>query len=604
MVAVAVVACVFVVISRSGSSSVARKAALREAALIAAALVALVVQAAVWPTSTKNKTPSRPAKESFVSAANPAVPAPSSAAPKPAVTVPAVAAPAVAVPAVTAPAVAMTKPAVPAAVALPAAAAAATAAAVSKPAAPAASVGPEVPSSDVTPENLGQLPSGTTTYVTALNPLSYGSPQTSGRTWRNVASTPTAGATGDHDFHFRTTPSVSRPGGFVLGANTIAGPQSHMLGLDGDAAITAFMVFQPTGPAPTCLAPMFQIFANTTGGNGLTLSTNDKEVLHLVVGSSMAMPCKVYQFNAAHRYLVAATKDRTAYRVSLVDLDAGSFELNTLLQGSKEHPERVPLANVDMAINSDGKWNASLIAFGLVSRALGDGDLAALHGHFVATLREYNPEYRRLRVLTEAATKARSCPFDATTCGACGRVADWSASSGALFASGGASCLKSIHEYCVAHPSESRCSCWNTSNPEYAGSCAPYRTLFADAGKPAKAAVPPPPPSAPKTPAPPAGELSPASIDAITRLIKAASATAAPSSCGRCGGVVRSGERHECPHQEHHRSCDRCGSAIKPGEKHECRKNGRRDGHDDDDDGKPGFWSWLFGGGWLTAEST
>ena len=566
LAAVAVVACVFVVIARSGGTpSASRSRALREAALVSLALVALVVQSSVWPSTGGNRARPLARKESF------ALESPEEAPPEEA----------------------------------PPEEASLTAVA---PPPPPPARADALPSLDVIPELLTRLPSGVTTYATALNPLSYGTQQSSGRTWRNVAPASPATAscgTSDRDFHFRTTPAVSRPSGFALGENVLSGPQSHLLGLDGDQAMTVFLVFQLTGPSPTDPTTLFQLFANTSGGNGLSMSMSTSGKMLLQVGSAMPMECNESEvkLDASHRYLLAATKDRSAYRVSLVDLDAKGFSLHTLLHGVIDKPERVSLANVDMSINKEGRWNASLVAFGLVNRSLGDADFASLYEHYVATLREYDAEYQRLRKLTEAAEKAKSCPFDAATCTACGGVKDWSAASGSLFASGGITCLTSIHRYCSAHPGEARCSCWDTSNPEYAGNCAPYRALFSEAGRPKVVVVPPPvvaPPSC-APPPPPPSELSPASIDAITRLIKATAPQT--SSCGRCGHSIGAGEKHECEvdnEKKKKSGCGKCGRKVEKGEKHECvqhvKKHDDQDRDSEDGEVKLGFWAWLFGG--------
>jgi hypothetical protein len=413
-----------------------------------------------------------------------------------------------------------------------------------------------------------------------------------------AGGTPTCPAppSAGRDFLFRTTPALSRPGGFVLGANSIGGPQCHLLGLDGDGALTVFMLFQPAGapPAAGVQATAFQLFANTPGGNGLSLAVSDKSRLSLQVGSAPPVACAdpAAPFDPQRRYLLAASKDRGgAYRVTLVDVDAKGFVAQKLLSGTVQRSERVPLANVDMTVNGEGQWNASLVALGLVNRALGDADLAALYDHYSRALQEYDPQFQALQALAASAATARSCPFDAATCGACSAVQDWSAASGAPFSTGGsAACLTAIDGYCRAHPTESRCACWDSSNPEYAKACATYRALFANGGAPPP---PPPPPAQAQAQAQacdkkPDGELSPASIDAITRLIQAA-VVPVVSSCGRCGRPV---DPKHGPHvcektpQNPKNACDKCGKPIEHGEEHKCEEKKQ--------EAKRGFWDWLL----------
>ena len=464
-------------------------------------------------------------------------------------------------------------------------------------------------SKDKQEERLEELPAGCTLYVTCLDSRSY-PPGGTGKTWKNVFSASSssaqscgsADASEDRDFVFSTAPAFAVPDGFALGQNVITGPLSHRLGVDGDRAFTLAALFQPTGPAPSAADPavVFQLFANTKGNNGFEMTIHQAPspspshssypcVVSVRVGSDAPIVAEAsgVALDPSRRYLIVATKDRGVVRASIADIDAKAFAKQLLLAGSAQGnaSERLRLSNVDMLVNAAANWNANLLAFGVWSKALGDADLGALYVHYSNALRQFDPDYQRLKRATDAAALATSCPYDAKTCAACGGVTDWSAASDALYTAGGTACHTAIDKFCTANPSSPRCRCWDTSNPEYGRGCASYRSVFSSAGGPA--ATCPKPSSAPPPPNPVEqvvnSMLSPANVEAVTKLI----------------GAVR-GPQHHPPHH-HHKTCPsgeeeddgRCPSP--PPKRHHHRKSKEHDGEDDDGSDKKGFWASLFG---------
>ena len=194
------------------------------------------------------------------------------------------------------------------------------------------------------------------------------------------------------------------------------------------------------------------------------------------------------------------------------------------------------LANVDATLNGRGNWNANLLAFAAYPRRLGDLEVAAAYAHFSSALLQFDPEHLRLAGLLADAAKARSCPFDPATCGACGGVKDWSAAADSVVTQG-TECLRAIDRFCSANPQHPRCTCWDLANPEYGGTgCTYYRTVFngapivVEAPKPAVPAPVLPPPVVPPPP------------------------SSCPESCS--GG---SGSGGSCPSsRRRHESCGRC----------------------------------------------
>ena len=497
-------------------------------------------------------------------------------------------------------------------------------------------------------EQLAGLPASLKVYVTSMDPRSYAGVSTSGKTWRNVApATATAKQVGcaisgggsqqtDMDFHFVQTPTFSPTGGMSLGENKIAGPLSHTLGIDGDGSFTITMLFQPTGHAPALdVVTAFQIFANASAGNngfaltfgrGAALVSSSPSAsgskktapqqqppqsadglttseVFLQVGTASPVQCaSPTRFDLGRRYLLAATRDKGSMSVSLVDIDAKGYAKQLLLSGAVPAPtQRVSLANVDMAINGGGNWSANVLAVGVYASALGDSELGELYTHYTATLREHDPVYQAGKAQAELARQATACPFDASTCAACGGVTDWSAASPSIITSGGQSCLSSIDRFCTANPQHPRCSCWDSSSPEYGRGCVAYRAVFS--GKthdcPAVPAVAhATPPHAPPGPSIDLGSLlTPANVDAVTKLIGAMRG----DDSRQHPPQQHPPQQHQHPPQQHqHRGRRRIMPSSREDDDDASSSSSDSDGDDYGSRGRkkvkaPGFWAWLFG---------
>ena len=491
----------------------------------------------------------------------------------------------------------------------------------------------------ITPEQeaLSALPKSLRVYVTTLSAASFGSGggHGAGKTWANVApgssrASSACSSSPSMDFHFAQTPTFLSPeAGLGLGDNMLSGPQSHQLGIDGDGSYTVAVVFQPSGPIPSLdEASVFKIFANSSGSgkssssqwnnNGFSLSmrshasSSSSADVYLQVGNAQPVQSKSpVSFDPHHRYLLVASRDRGSMSASLVDLDQSTNGYaKSPIVGPVPVPSgtpRVSFANVDMTVNGSGNWNANVLAIGVYAEALGDGVLNDLYRHYTATLREYDPAHAEIKAQLEAARVATSCPYDDPTCAQCGGVKEWSAASAALVTSGGPSCLAAIDRFCAANPRHARCSCWDTSSPEYGRSCSAYRAVFSGkaydiTGCPAPDARPPPPPNAAQTlDSVITSVLSPHNVEAVTRLIGAVrggssstdknhhSATHPPARhAGRKKG-------RSCPHRPRHRrgECpDASDDSDASSDESECAANG---GGACPQKNKPGFWSWVFG---------
>jgi hypothetical protein len=347
-------------------------------------------------------------------------------------------------------------------------------------------------------EGFERMPSGVyeymTVYTSSLDERSYA--DGFGKTWKNVAmraSIPTRqceadGSVRDANFLFRTTPAFSRKDGFPLGTNTLTGPYSHQLGLKADQALSVFFVTRITGDVPsTGREPLsfFRIFANTVGNNGLSLSLRNGSRVNDMVRAEVVLELgnlsgivgtRAVVLDPRHRYLWVVVKDYGRLKVLAVDLDADAYEKSVYIDTSVGAHDSILFSNVDMTINGNGNWNGNIIAFGASNRAMSDVDTTALFDHYKAAFRAYDPEYVALQKKLGEADALRSCPYDKLTCSVCSGVRDWTNTSEVI--ASGRPCLTQIDAFCSANPQHTRCTCWNSTNPDYNTTCRAYRAIF------------------------------------------------------------------------------------------------------------------------------
>lgn len=345
----------------------------------------------------------------------------------------------------------------------------------------------------------GPLPadvlSALTMYTSSLDPRSYDTKR-GGKTWRNVApfAPATAGSAtcdGDKDsnLYFATVPAFTRGDGFVLGANKITGPFSHQLGIDGDRSYTVFFVSQLTGevlPPNRGTVQVFKIFANTPGNNGLSLlltnggRAGDRIKMDVVlhVGDVKPAIAQGVIVDPRHKQLWIVTKAQTRFRVSIVDLGAPQYERASLIDTtiSADLMKSVVFSNVDMTVNGGGVWNATLTAFGMLSKAMDDSNTVALYTHYKRELQRFDPQYVAMQAKIAEAANLRKCPYNSKTCAQCGGVRDWTNMTEVM--AGGTTCLRAIDAFCSANPQHERCSCWSANNPDYNTTCRAYRSVF------------------------------------------------------------------------------------------------------------------------------
>lgn len=414
------------------------------------------------------------------------------------------------------------------------------------------------------------------------------------------------------DFVFSSTPSFKPDSGFATSMNPLVGPMCHMLGIDANQPFSISLVFQPSGDLPReDDVELVALYANTKNNNGMRLAMRSKDAMDasgrltakitMQIGTAEASSGS-FAFDARRRYLVSAIRDRVGAKVMVVDLDAPSYASTQVLGDNSTAGvgEAIRLSNVEMQVNSGGKWNAMLASVLLYGRALGEMDMGALYGHFRAKYQQFDPSAQRLAAIEAARRKATECPFDARTCSVCGDVKDWGSSSdGAITA--GHDCTSAIHLFCTSNPKHPRCTCWDPEGKPYAtAACQAYRGAFsgqadidAAALKSWRARALECPAAKAKAEAAKAeaerkqmqlqqqserqSALSPENIAAIATLVKAIRDPVQPNHSG-CSDPTHIHEH------DHTNTCRR----IKHKHTHTHNRGG------DDDDHEPSFWTRMW----------
>jgi hypothetical protein len=390
---------------------------------------------------------------------------------------------------------------------------------------------------------LATLGPGLVLYVSSFDDRSY--VPGFGKTWRNIAqnlvTTQQCNADGtqrDMNLYFKTTPALSRKNGFMLGTNTITGPLSHQLGVNGDTSFTIVTILQITGDVGA-KCPVFKLFANTPNNNGITLElSNGTRVgdmitadMTLMLGNMMPMVCQPIpktgqiMFDPRSKYMFVVSKDYGALSVATVNIDAGTYEQRLHLDTNVGAHDSIIFSNMDMVLNPNGNLNANITAFGIWTRALDGAAISRLYDRYRGILRTYDPMYAILQQQLSEVDRLKACPYDQTTCATCPAAMDWSSPVN-IVSTATVPCLRAVDKYCTANPSHRECACWSSTHPEYEGTCKAYRAIYSGAM------------TQDQGPSEPPGVdtlisniLSTKNVDAVSRLVGAIS----NSACTACG---------------------------------------------------------------------
>lgn len=360
-------------------------------------------------------------------------------------------------------------------------------------------------------EDLARISRDLQAYYSCFSANSYAG---SGSMWTNLsralqASSTSCGISDYDSSHMRweNPPSFAPRDGFMLGANSATGPESHRAGIStlGAFSVFAFVRFTGLAASSTSDYEVFNVFANTPNNNGLRLfiqgstvqprTGGAKVVFKVEYGGSLTGADTVFTCAVENRsdvdvdfesnYLLVVVKEYNALRVHMYRAPgSGRVDMLSRPLGSTAFK----FSNQEIVLNRGKNLNARVMAFGIYSRALGDSELHELQGHLYEQLARLEPRNQETQVqilqlqqqVQTLQTQLTACPFDAATCGACSMVRDWS-SWGGVLAAADSVCLDAVNRFCTDNPGHPQCSCWNSNSAAYhTNACRNYRGVFTD----------------------------------------------------------------------------------------------------------------------------
>lgn len=348
-----------------------------------------------------------------------------------------------------------------------------------------------------------------------------------------------------------------RPPAYFLGKGTsIEGPPSHKLGLDGNRNMTIFFVARMLLPS-TGSVQAFQVFANTSNNNGIRMMFMPApNVVGIQIGSTSVIEgvppdgkgvgapkeslSHDWFVDESHMHLWVLSKTQTSVSVVSFDLDTRRApKPRTYIKKTISIDEPMILSNLPFQINKDLEWEARLMAFGMLPKALEPLDMQNLALAFKEKLESSDPAVKaykqKIKDLGTQIEALKACPYNEKVCTICGD------SVHVDIASSTPECMRAVAEFCEANPSHPRCTCWNSKSPQ----CYAYKQFLRQGGKqqpckqqPCKQAPAPPPPPAP--PSPPAAPAPPPSSPPPT-----------------CDKPRRKKCRHRHSHSHSHKKCNK-----------------------------------------------
>lgn len=375
-----------------------------------------------------------------------------------------------------------------------------------------------------TSEILKSLPSGVSD---SLSLFVSSSSVPKNRIWTNLVSRTTQkqycmdGSLRGSELVFNREPAneepAYRPPAYFLGKGTsIEGPPSHMMGLDGNRNMTIFFVARMLLPSSGSVKA-FQISANTSNNNGISMMfLPAPHVVGVQIGAmpmiegippsgkGLGAPKDSLSHNwfvdESHMHLWVLSKTQTNLTVTSFDLETRTVpKARPYINRSISMDGPLILSNLPFQINGDLSWEARLMEFGVLPKALEQSEMQNMAQTFKDKIESNDPtimEYKQK--IDELGSKVKSltaCPYNETVCATCGNSVhgDIAAST--------PECMRAVAAFCDSNPSHPRCVCWNSNTPQ----CHAYKQLLRQGGQPQECKqVPckPAPAPAPAAPAP------------------------------------------------------------------------------------------------------
>ncbi len=323
-----------------------------------------------------------------------------------------------------------------------------------------------------------------------------------GKIWYNIApkSTPTTsitvqctpdGQVVNKDFVFKDKPSFTKSKGFFLGTNTIEGPLSYGMGIEGNSEFTIVLKCSHDSFPNNSNFNIFTLFANTKNNIGLSLDVSDvnksqviqtgKLLLSFANDGTFSAKLKGIEeipFDKKITYTYFITKTNTT--LSLIMMSSIDNTINKVLTISNISTDMV-FSNIPMVINKSGNWHGYIQAFAVYKKVLTDEEIMKIYEHLKNEDKKLDAVFlQKQSQVQELATQLKElqqCPFDKVTCDKCGKIKEWNDFSNILNTE--KECLTTIDNYCSLNTTHQLCRCWDKKYEKYNSiACQNWRNIF------------------------------------------------------------------------------------------------------------------------------
>jgi hypothetical protein len=279
--------------------------------------------------------------------------------------------------------------------------------------------------------------------------------------------------------------SYTETKGLFLGNNRVSGPMSLNLGISGNGEFSLFVICRPDELSlGKQTVNIFKIYGNTDNNNGMSLNI-EGVVSSPTQAGKLSLNFDAQTFvsglipmdpNVVYTYVILK-KPASVRIVMYSSISATPVEvLNAKLNASD-----VLFSNKTMCINCYSNWYAYLRSFGAYNVYLSDAAVKNIYSYMIAEETKLDDAYKKyqatLASISASLAKLKNCPYDATTCGKCTAVQDWTVIQDVI--NSDPTCIKAIDTYCSAHTGEEICKCWNPKSDVYNTlQCKNYRNIF------------------------------------------------------------------------------------------------------------------------------
>jgi hypothetical protein len=379
-------------------------------------------------------------------------------------------------------------------------------------------------------ENLQQITydNALTLYYSVFSTSSL--PMTQTRTWRNISPFFKSESSAQSckitfpqtHLDFGEIPYSNRYVGLELVSNSISGPESHQLGIQGNGTFSMFTLLKFNSFSPNNNKPyeLFKLYGNTVSNNAVSLTINpqpialtqpstllpttqeessgtDKTTSITLATNTVPVVSNVYNVQmdlsfGSHtttasmsgstnipivlgtKYMFVVTKTNTRLVLNMYDMSTMSAPLINLVNTELAEPT-VLLSNKRFSINTEKNLNANVYAFGVYNINLLDE--LFLQQYLFKELYKMTDEFmsmlRAISSFQQSIDDIKACPYTEAVCSKC-EINDWTDFQQIIASS--PECRDAIDAHCSKNLTDPRCSCWdpNTTSAE----CKSYVNIF------------------------------------------------------------------------------------------------------------------------------